>query len=216
MILKDTKKRIFTALALLLIVTIIIKYDPLLLFFLIIFGIFSIVEFFNIIKKITKNKLFRLIYNLSFIIFIFIYCSLFFFFSGIIQLKIVLFILLFGCIASDVGGLIIGKIFKGPKLTNISPNKTISGALGSIFFSAIIMSMLFFYFTRGINLNLLGVCVLTSIGCQLGDLFFSFLKRKAKIKDTGNILPGHGGVLDRLDGIFLGVPIGFISINIFL
>lgn len=216
MILKDTKKRIFTALALLLIVTIIIKYDPLLLFFLIIFGIFSIVEFFNIIKKITKNKLLRLIYNLSFIIFIFIYCSLFFFFSGIIQLKIILFILLFGCIASDVGGLIIGKIFKGPKLTNISPNKTISGALGSIFFSAIIMSMLFFYFTRGINLNLLGVCVLTSIGCQLGDLFFSFLKRKAKIKDTGNILPGHGGVLDRLDGIFLGVPIGFISINIFL
>jgi phosphatidate cytidylyltransferase len=216
MILKDIKKRIFTALVLLLVVTIIIKYDPLLLFFLIIFGIFSIVEFFNIIKKITKNKLFRLIYNLSFIIFIFIYCSLFFFFSGIIQLKIVLFILLFGCIASDVGGLIIGKIFKGPKLTNISPNKTISGALGSIFFSAIIMGMLFFYFTKGINLNLLSVCVFTSIGCQLGDLFFSFLKRKAKIKDTGNILPGHGGVLDRLDGIFLGVPIGFISINIFL
>ena len=124
--------------------------------------------------------------------------------------------MLFGCIASDVGGLIIGKIFKGPKLTNISPNKTISGALGSIFFSAIIMSMLFFYFTRSINVNLLGVCVFTSIGCQLGDLFFSFLKRKAKIKDTGNTLPGHGGVLDRLDGIFLGVPIGFISINIFL
>ena len=78
------------------------------------------------------------------------------------------------------------------------------------------MSMLFFYFTRSINVNLLGVCVFTSIGCQLGDLFFSFLKRKAKIKDTGNTLPGHGGVLDRLDGIFLGVPIGFISINTFL
>ena len=78
MILKDIRKRIFTALVLLLIVTLIIKYDPLLLFFLIIFGIFSIVEFFNIIKKITKKKLLRLIYNLSFIVFIFIYCSLFF------------------------------------------------------------------------------------------------------------------------------------------
>ena len=51
--------------------------------------------------------------------------------------------------------------------------------------------------------------------CQLGDLFISFLKRKAKIKDTGNILPGHGGVLDRIDGILFALPIGIILIDFF-
>ena len=65
------------------------------------------------------------------------------------------------------------------------------------------------------NLNILGLSLFTSLGCQIGDLFFSFLKRKAKIKDTGNILPGHGGILDRVDGILLGIPTGFISINFF-
>ena len=60
--------------------------------------------------------------------------------------------------------------------------------------------------------KILVVAVVTSIFCQLGDLFFSFLKRKAKLKDTGKIIPGHGGVLDRLDGILLGIPFGFITI----
>ena len=77
------------------------------------------------------------------------------------------------------------------------------------------MSLLFFYFYKIFNLNILGICLITSLSCQIGDLFFSFLKRKAKIKDTGNILPGHGGILDRLDGIFLGIPFGFVSINYF-
>ena len=53
---------------------------------------------------------------------------------------------------------------------------------------------------------------MTSLYCQLGDLFFSYLKRKAKLKDTGNILPGHGGVLDRLDGILFGIPLGFLTL----
>ena len=59
------------------------------------------------------------------------------------------------------------------------------------------------------------VATITSISCQLGDLCFSFLKRKAKIKDTGNFLPGHGGVLDRIDGILLGVPLDLISLILF-
>ena len=133
-------------------------------------------------------------------------------FLNIFQLKLIIFILLFGCIASDIGGITVGKILKGPKLTKLSPNKTISGAIGSILFTIILVNVLFFYFFRIFSVELLVVSLCTSLGCQIGDLFFSFLKRKAKIKDTGNILPGHGGLLDRLDGIFLGLPIGFISL----
>ena len=205
------KKRLFTSLILLSIVYLIIKFDYILLFALIVFVILSLMEFFNIIQKIFKNRLLKLLYNFTFTIFVFIFCFLFFFFSGIGQLKLIIFILLFGCIASDIGGFIIGKVFKGPKLTNISPKKTITGAFGSIFFSAIIINMFFYYFTLSFNINLVITSVITSLSCQSGDLFFSYLKRKAKIKDTGNILPGHGGVLDRLDGIFLGLPIGFFS-----
>ena len=68
------------------------------------------------------------------------------------------------------------------------------------------------YFHINLNTNLIIVSLILSIGCQIGDLFFSFLKRRAKIKDTGNILPGHGGVLDRIDGILFGVPIGLITL----
>ena len=210
---KDLKKRVFTSLGLLLILIFIAKIDFLLLFFLIVFGLFSIIEFFNIIKKITKNNFLKFIQNSLFVLFIFFYCYLFFFFSNIPQLKIILFILLLGCIASDIGGLTFGRIFKGPKLTIISPKKTISGSLGSILFSILIINILFFYFINTFNIKIFTVSIITSIGSQLGDLFFSYLKRKAKIKDTGNILPGHGGVLDRLDGIFIGIPTGFIALT---
>ena len=66
------------------------------------------------------------------------------------------------------------------------------------------------------NLKILIVALITSISCQLGDLFFSFLKRKAKLKDTGNFLPGHGGILDRLDGIFFGIPMGLITLSLLI
>ena len=122
------------------------------------------------------------------------------------------FVILIGCIGSDIGGFIFGNLFKGAKLTNISPNKTISGAIGSVIFSCIFISGIIFYFTQNFNPKILIIGIITSIFCQLGDLFFSFLKRKAKIKDTGNLLPGHGGILDRIDGILLGVPFGYLSI----
>ena len=128
-----------------------------------------------------------------------------------VDLGVILFILLFGCIGSDIGGFIVGKTFEGPKLTKISPKKTISGAFGSILFTIITICILIFYFFKNFNYNIILISIFTSISCQLGDLFFSYLKRKAKIKDTGNILPGHGGILDRLDGILFGIPIGFIS-----
>ena len=215
MIKKDFFKRLMTSLALILSVVLMFNYNFILLFILLIFGILSIIEFFNIIKKISKNRFKQFFQNFIFIIFIFTFCLLFFFLANITYLKIILFILLFGCFASDVGGYLVGRTFKGPKLTSISPKKTISGALGSIFFSIMMINILFFYITKNFSSSILIVSILTSIGCQLGDLFFSFLKRKAKIKDTGNFLPGHGGILDRLDGIFLGIPLGFISLILF-
>tara|TARA_X000001036_G_C20357530_1_gene675147 strand:+ start:316 stop:708 length:393 start_codon:yes stop_codon:yes gene_type:complete len=125
-----------------------------------------------------------------------------------------IFSLLFCCVASDIGGFIFGKIFKGPKLTKISPNKTISGALGSIIFSSFTLYFIFFFIAFKTDFKILIVATVTSIFCQLGDLFFSYLKRKAKVKDTGNFLPGHGGFLDRVDGIMFGIPGGFIIFSL--
>ena len=86
------------------------------------------------------------------------------------------------------------------------------GAIGSIILTIITFLLLFYYFLEILNLDTIILALVVSIFCQLGDLLFSFLKRKAKIKDTGNILPGHGGVLDRLDGIYLGVPVGILTL----
>ena len=111
-------------------------------------------------------------------------------------------------ILSDIGGLVCGKIFKGKKLTKISPNKTISGSIGSFIFSTLLIP--FFYKTHidQILLNILLITIILSATSQLGDLFISFLKRKAKVKDTSDLLPGHGGVLDRIDGIIFAIPLG--------
>ena len=119
------------------------------------------------------------------------------------------------CICSDIGGYIIGKNIGGKKLTKISPNKTISGSLGSFCFSMLPLLVFnnfdkFEYSLYSIN-NFL-FCLKVSLVCQLGDLFVSYFKRKAKVKDTGRILPGHGGILDRIDGIIFAVPFVFMSI----
>ena len=107
---------------------------------------------------------------------------------------------------------VFGKFFEGPKLSKISPNKTIAGSIGSIFLSSITLIIIIYFFTKNFELYNLFIAIITSVSCQLGDLFFSYLKRKSKLKDTGNLLPGHGGVLDRVDGILLGMPIGFITL----
>ena len=125
----------------------------------------------------------------------------------------VLFILIV-CIATDIGGYIFGKIFKGPKLTKISPNKTYSGMIGSYFFALITVLILLnikfvsipFNFT--LNLVILVICISTV--SQFGDLTISFFKRFFKVKDTGNIIPGHGGLLDRLDGMIFAFPFSYL------
>ena len=125
-----------------------------------------------------------------------------------------LFFILLICISTDIGGFVFGKIIGGKKLTSISPNKTISGLIGSFIF-AIIFGSIFYEFQNNLvnlNLNLYLFICLTSFLSQVGDLFISYLKRKAKIKDTGSILPGHGGILDRIDGILLALPLCLILI----
>ena len=212
MISLNLKKRINTSFLLIFLIFLIFNYNLILVYSLIVLGVISIIEFYSLIKKILNKKIFSYLINFFFTFYISSFCFMFFFFSNFLQLKIILYSLLLGCVASDIGGFIFGKLFKGPKLTNISPNKTFSGAIGSIIFTSLTISISLFYFTKNFNYLILIICIITSVSCQIGDLFFSFLKRKAKIKDTGNFLPGHGGVLDRLDGILFGVPIGIYSL----
>ena len=119
------------------------------------------------------------------------------------------------CFFSDIGGYVIGKSIGGKKLSKISPKKTISGSVGSFLFS--ILALLLFYsydqYEYSLSINNFLFCLIISLVCQLGDLFISYLKRKAKIKDTGNILPGHGGLLDRVDGIIFAIPSAYLLIK---
>ena len=111
-----------------------------------------------------------------------------------------------------MGGFIFGKTFKGKKLTKISPNKTISGTIGSFTLSLFLVPIFYFFFKNSINsFDLIFISIIVSLFCQLGDLFISYLKRRAKVKDTSNILPGHGGLLDRIDGMLFAIPIGVIG-----
>tara|TARA_E500000178_G_C16883997_1_gene690364 strand:+ start:94 stop:747 length:654 start_codon:yes stop_codon:yes gene_type:complete len=212
MIKKNFQKRVLTSLILFILVFLMINFKLISTYVIIVFGVMASLEFLQISKKIFSKVFFRFLANIVCLIYLFIFCFLFLFFSDQLYLKLILYLIIFGCIASDIGGFIFGKIFKGPKLTKISPNKTYSGALGSIIFTCATISIFMFFFTNSFSYKIIIISIFTSISCQLGDLMFSFLKRKAKIKDTGNILPGHGGILDRIDGILVGVPIGFITL----
>ena len=132
-----------------------------------------------------------------------------------------MFILLI-CISTDLGGYIFGKILKGPKLTKISPKKTLSGVIGGYLISIIILSLYLkstfsslqkYELTFGIFI----VILLISTISQLGDIIISYFKRLSKIKDTGKIIPGHGGLLDRIDGMIFAFPFSYLifKINIF-
>tara|TARA_B100000035_G_C21019928_1_gene563578 strand:- start:691 stop:1341 length:651 start_codon:yes stop_codon:yes gene_type:complete len=212
MISKNLKKRIFTSLILFFLAGLVIINYTILVYISIVLGVMSIIEFVNLSKNILQNYIYKFVINSLFISYVLLFFSLFIFYSSFTQFKIILFILLFGCVASDLGGYIFGKILKGPKLTKISPKKTISGSIGSFIFSIILVSSLIFYFTNQFSFKTILIGFFTSFACQSGDIFFSYLKRKAKFKDTGNLLPGHGGILDRLDGIYFGIPVGFVTL----
>ena len=125
------------------------------------------------------------------------------------------------CVSTDIGGYVFGKIFKGPKLTKISPNKTYAGVLGGYLFST--TSSIFLLNNKNlntqieINLDIFLFVFLISTISQAGDILISYFKRLSKIKDTGKIIPGHGGLLDRVDGMIFAFPFAYIIIltNIF-
>jgi len=211
----ELSKRTLTSI-IILIVSIFFLYQGHIFFgiFLIIIFILSFLEWI----KLSINKI-SFFFGIFFLIVSFttIYLlrseNLFFF---IISILISVF--------SDIGGYVFGKILKGPKLTKISPNKTISGMIGSYIFSLIAVSFYFYTDEKFFQLNneysynfnfLFIVLILSSIN-QLGDLIISYFKRKKNINDTGKILPGHGGILDRIDGMIFSVPTTYFIYKFFL
>ena len=210
---QDLKKRILTSITLLLILFFAFMNNYVLGYVLIIIALFSILEFLGMTMIILKKyKIRKFFVNSIFIFYIFYFCAVFLTLSFSLSLKILIFIILLTCVASDIGGFAVGKFFKGPRLTKISPKKTISGAIGSLIFSATFATLLIYYLTKNFEPYVIIIGLVTSLSCQAGDLFFSFLKRKSSLKDTGNFLPGHGGILDRIDGMLLGIPLGFLTL----
>tara|TARA_B100000780_G_scaffold131495_1_gene92181 strand:+ start:41 stop:703 length:663 start_codon:yes stop_codon:yes gene_type:complete len=210
----NLKKRILTSIVLILLLIGMFFYSYIMIVSLIIIAIISWIEFYALISKILKKD------NLKDKFFRFIYKALsLFYLSGLIylifsieskysNLKIYLLYSVMVAIMSDIGGLVCGKIFKGKKLTKISPNKTISGSIGSFIFSILLIPLFYKGQIEQDLLNILLITIIISLISQLGDLLISFLKRKAKVKDTSDLLPGHGGVLDRIDGIIFAIPLG--------
>ena len=210
----NIKKRILTSLLLIILLIGMFYYTYIMIVSLIIIAIISWIEFYALISKILKknilkDKLFKFIYKtlslfyLSGLVYLILIIE-----SDYTNLKIFLLYSVLVAIMSDIGGLVCGKIFKGKKLTKISPNKTISGSIGSFIFSSLLIPFFYKVQIDQTLVNLFLITIIISLTSQLGDLFISLLKRKAKVKDTSDLLPGHGGVLDRIDGIIFAIPLG--------
>ena len=217
----EINKRIFTSIILLSILYLSFIFEYVLLITLIMISVIIWIEFKLLIDKIfkkkkTKQNIIKFLLKVAILIYVSFFSIICWkVFSGNlgIEFKLTSLYFLCVCIVSDIGGLVIGKIFKGKKLTKISPNKTISGSIGSFLFS-IILLIIYILISPNNNFYFLLLLTLTiSLISQTGDLFISYIKRQAKVKDTSNILPGHGGLLDRLDGILFAIPIGVLIIT---
>ena len=219
----NLSQRLITSVTLLLILSISLFFNKYIwLFTLILVSLVLFIEFNNLIKKIwkkEKNIIANLyIFSLLFLL-ILIYVSYEFYSKPPISLVFIISI----CIFSDTGGYVVGNFVGGKKLTKISPNKTISGSIGSFIFSLIPIILLWSYynfineqnFKTDRYFELITLCLFLSLICQLGDLFISYFKRKAKVDDTGSILPGHGGLLDRIDGVIFVLPAAYLIDKIF-
>lgn len=212
-------KRIITSFMLFLLLYFSLKNSIILFITIFLLNFIAISEFNLILNKIFQNKNF---YNYLSTLFIMFYMA---FFSILVwthlfpvkSLSLISFILiLLVCISTDIGGYTFGKIIGGKTFSKISPKKTYSGILGSFVF-ALISAYIFNIFFGNIvkfKIDFLIIILLISFVSQMGDLLISFLKRKANIKDTGSILPGHGGILDRIDGILFALPLGIILVYI--
>ena len=192
-------------------------------FFFIIQGSFTFIFFLSLIFlvisfewfKMTKDKdLFR-VFGLFFLFFSFLSTV---YLRQYIGLNFFLFLIIV-CIFTDIGGYIFGKVLKGPRLTKVSPKKTYSGVIGSFLISLLFGLIYINYLGQKskilLETDLLFIILLilfTSLVSQIGDLIISYFKRKAKLKDTGKILPGHGGFLDRIDGLIFVMPITYLCV----
>ena len=216
----ELKKRILTSILLLSLLSAMYLYSFIMIGSLLTMAIIVWIEFYAMVSKIIKNNKFKdrllrfmlksgsLLYLSLFVYFVFIIES------HLTDLKIYLLYSVLIAILSDIGGLIFGKTFKGKKLTKISPNKTISGSIGSFVLSIFLIPIFYNNLIIYDFLTLLILTIAISLTSQLGDLFISYLKRKAKVKDTSDLLPGHGGLLDRVDGIIFAAPLGVFLLNL--
>jgi phosphatidate cytidylyltransferase len=170
-----------------------------LIFFTIICFIVACFEWHTMSKK--KNYY---IYGFLFLIF-----SFYTFYELSIELIGVFYVIII-CSSTDIGGYVFGKIFKGPKLTKISPNKTYAGMIGGYFLSLISLSVIINFIDYETTTILFLLTILISTVSQIGDITISYFKRLSKIKNTGKLIPGHGGLLDRVDGMIFAFPIYYL------
>ena len=194
-------KRIFSSLILIpLALYFIISGSYMLIFFTFICLFVSCYEW----HMMTKKKTYR-VYGFIFLIF-----SFYTFYELSLGLSLVFFIILI-CISTDIGGYVFGKIFKGPKLTKISPKKTYAGMIGGYFLSLICLTIISNYINyTNIPIQFFILTLIISTVSQIGDIIISYFKRLSKIKDTGKIIPGHGGLLDRIDGMIFTFPVVYL------
>ena len=217
----ELMKRIITSIILLLHLLFMILYTYVLIVSIIIIAVIVWVEFYALISKIflkknIKDKALRFLCKATSLLYlIFLVCLILITKSKNPQLEIFIIYSILVSIMSDIGGLVVGRIFKGRKLTKISPKKTISGSIGSFVFSLFLIPFFVVHLPVIDPLILFIITLIISLTSQFGDLFISLLKRKSKVKDTSDLLPGHGGVLDRIDGIIFSIPIGFLILNFF-
>ena len=164
--------------------------------------------------KYVRKKTYNI---LGHIFLLFSYYSVFFIRNNLEENSLFIFLsILLICVSTDIGGYIFGKIFKGPKLTKISPKKTYAGVFGSFFLSIVSINILIEYsnlFTEkyvNFGINEFIYVLIISFVSQAGDIIVSYFKRQSKIKDTGKLIPGHGGILDRIDGMIFAFPFFYI------
>ena len=208
MIKNELSKRIYSSLILIPIVLyVIIKGSILFNFFISICFIITAYEWLQMSKQNIQK-----IFGLSFIIISFY--TIFLIRNDFDQDYFHILLIAIICISTDTGGYIFGRLLKGPRLTKLSPNKTYSGVIGS-FLLATIITILFFELTLitfnfRFELETFIFVLAVSLVSQIGDIIISYFKRISKIKDTGNIIPGHGGILDRIDGMIFAYPFSYL------
>ena len=212
MINKEFTKRFITSFLLLVLLALMNFYNYILIIALIIITLISWIEFNGLVLKIfNKNNFLKITLKLLGLLYI-SSLSILIMFTKINNpdyIKLIMFPILIS-ITSDLGGFFFGKILGGPKLSKISPNKTIAGSIGSFVFSLMLIPIFFQVITDYSLVKVALFIFIISFVSQTGDLFISYLKRKANVEDTGDLLPGHGGFLDRIDGIIFAVPVGFL------